>query len=83
MDVAKHPGGKAETVLVSVLPIGAHLYADVRVQLRGRSACQGLVARHDLIADVINGLQEDSRRGSAPQASLRTRDRSGGIALPI
>lgn len=66
VDVPKHPGGKPETIRVSALPMGHHLYADVRVYLRGHPTRQGLVVHTDLIADVITGLQEVLRRGWKP-----------------
>jgi hypothetical protein len=66
VDVPKHPGGKPETIRVSALPMGHHLYADVRVYLRGHPTRQGLVVHTDLIADVITGLQEVVRRGWKP-----------------
>lgn len=66
VDVPKHPGGKPETIRVSALPIGQHLYADVRVYLRGHPTRQGLVVHTDLIADVITGLQEVLQRGWKP-----------------
>ena len=66
VDVKKHRGGKPETIRVSALPMGQHLYADVRVYIRGHPTRQGLVVHTDLIADVISGLQEVLRRGWRP-----------------
>lgn len=66
VDIPKHQGGKPETIRVSVLPKGHHLYADVRVYVRGHPTGQGLVVHHDLIPDVIAGLQEALRRGWKP-----------------
>lgn len=63
VDVKKHEGGKPETIRVSALQTGHHLYADVRVYIAGHPTCQGLVIHHDLIADVITGLQEVLRQG--------------------
>ncbi len=66
VDIPKHQSGKPETIRVSVLPMGRHFYADIRVYLRGRPTRQGLVVHHDLIADVITRLREVLRRGWKP-----------------
>lgn len=66
VDVKKHQGGKPETIRVSALPMGQHLYADIRVYCGGHPTRQGLVVHHDLIPDVITGLQEVLRQGWKP-----------------
>ncbi len=66
VDIPKHQGGKPETIRVSALPMRHHLYADVRVYVRGHPTAQGLVVHHDLIADVIVRLQEVLRRAWRP-----------------
>lgn len=66
VDVKKHQGGKPETIRVFALPMGHHLYADIRVYLAGHPTRQGLVVHHDLIPDVITALQEVLRRGWRP-----------------
>ncbi len=68
VEIPKHrEGARPETIRLSALQMGPHLHADVRVYLRGHPTGQGLVEHHDLIADIITGLQRSCGGGGGPK----------------